>query len=90
MSGSQKNEWKLYLNGKTPHYNFSYKSNSISDIPMMPIPNSPLQVSTSENVKEKNINNEKMINTQINKNFNKKINGGKRKSRRHTKNKHRK
>jgi hypothetical protein len=86
MSGSQRNSWSSYLNGGTSQYNFSYKDNSSSDTPMMAMPSTPLQVSNTENVKNKKVNS----GTTVNKIVNKKINGGKRKSRRHTKNKHRK
>jgi hypothetical protein len=80
MPGSQRNEWNSYLNGGTPHYNFSYRDEIPLPEPTVPlqpvsppIPSKPIQVPTLP---------PSSMTPVVNK---KKQKGGKRKTRRHTK-----
>jgi hypothetical protein len=83
MSGLSKNDWHMYLNGKTPHYNFSYKNQNISE-DIIHIPNTQPPAFSGENAKYK-------LNNKIRNNTSKKSNkykirnkylGGKRNSKR--------
>jgi hypothetical protein len=73
MSGSVRNEWNSYLNGNTSHYNFSYRSDTVTPNASNSIPSVPVQ--TVELSKK---NNKNIIPTQKGKTFKSHGGGGKR------------
>lgn len=75
MSGSQKNMWNSYLNGKTDQYNFSYKDDNPPSL-------NPIPQINNQNTKVSSMPNTSIINKKQNGD---KQNGGKRKTKRYSK-----